>query len=96
MKVTTTRLLALTAFAFLSAAAHADEAEGSQYGIQFTSTRPVAEVRAEALRPLPITNGSTGFIGVMQSGVRAEDVKAQAVAAVRSGDLPHGEIGTAM
>lgn len=30
----------------------------------------------------------------MQSGVSAEDVKAQA--AVRSGDLPHGELGTAM
>lgn len=91
MTIATARLLALAALTILSSAARADEAEGSQYGIQFTSTRTVAEVRTEALKPVAITNGSTGFIGVLQSAVTPEEVKAEAVAATRATDLPHGE-----
>lgn len=91
----TTRRIALAAFATLSAfAAHADEADGSDRALSFTSTRSVAEVRAEALMPQRITNGGTGVIGVTSSATTRADVRAQAAAAVRSGRIPQGEAGT--
>ena len=90
----TTRLIALAAFATLSTfAAHADEADGSERALTFNSTRSVAEVRAEALMPEHITNGGTGFVGVTNSVVTREAVKAQAVAALRAGRISQGEIG---
>lgn len=90
----TTRLLALAAFATLSTfAAHADEADGSDRALGFTSTRSAGEVRAEARMPQRITNGGTGFIGVTSSATTREAVKAQAAAAVRSGRISQGEIG---
>ncbi|MBI2772746.1 MAG: DUF4148 domain-containing protein [Burkholderiales bacterium] len=89
-----TQLIAIAALATLSAfAAHADEADGSQRGLMFNSTRNAAEVQAEARMPVRISNGSTGFIGVTQSAVKAADVKAQAAAAVRTGQTSRGEIG---
>ena len=84
----TIRLLALSA-----AAAHADEADGSERALSFTSTRSAADVRAEALTPQRITNGGTGFIGVTSSGVSRAEVRSQAAAAVRSGRISQGEIG---
>jgi hypothetical protein len=90
----TTRLIAITAFAALSGfAAHADEADGSQRALSFTSTRSAAEVKAEAAMPVRITNGGTGFIGVTQSGVSRDSVKAQAAMAARSGQTSRGEVG---
>lgn len=90
----TIRLIAISAFATLSAvAAHADEADGSDRALSFTSTRSAAEVRAEATMPHRITNGGTGFIGVTNSTVTREAVRAQAAAAVRSGRISQGEIG---
>ncbi|MEP6789982.1 MAG: DUF4148 domain-containing protein [Ramlibacter sp.] len=89
-----TKLFAVTAFAALSAfAAHADEADGSQRGLMFNSTRSAAEVRAEATMPVHISNGGTGYIGLTQSAVTPADVKAQAIAAVRTGQTSRGEIG---
>lgn len=91
----TTRRIALAAFATLSAfAAQADEADGSDRALAFNSTRSVAEVRAEALMPQRISNGSTGFIGVTTSATTRADVRAEAAAAVRSGRIPQGEVGT--
>jgi hypothetical protein len=90
----TTRLIAISAFAALSAfAAHADEADGSDRALTFNSSRSAAEVRAEAAMPVHITNGGTGFIGVTHSALSRDTVRAQAIAAVRSGSIPHGEIG---
>ncbi len=90
----TIRLIAIASFAALSAvAAHADEADGSERALSFTSSRSAAEVRAEALTPQRITNGGTGFIGVTGSGVSRADVRAQAAAALRSGRISQGEIG---
>lgn len=89
------RLIALAAFAALSfTGAHADEADGSDRALTFTSTRSAADVRVEAAMPLRITNGSTGFIGVTNSAVSRDDVRAQAAAAVRAGRISQGEIGT--
>lgn len=91
---TTTRLIALSAFAALSAfSAHANEADGSERALTFNSTRTAAEVKAEAALPVRITNGGTGFIGLTGSAITRESVKAQAAAAVRSGRVSQGEIG---
>lgn len=91
---TTTRLIGTCAFALLSSfAAHADEADGSDRALSFTSTRSVAEVRAEAATAVRISNGGTGFIGVTNSAVSRDEVRAQAAAAVRSGSTSKGEVG---
>lgn len=89
----TTKLFAVTALATLAFAAHANEAGGSQYSIQFNSMRASADVRAEALNPVRISNGGTGFIGVTNSGTSPAAVKAEAVKAVRAGQTSKGEIG---
>lgn len=74
--------------------AHADEADGSQFAVQFNSTRSVAEVRAEATAK--VTNhsqepaGSRVLASVPSTTERAA-VRAQAAEAVRLGQLPRGE-----
>jgi hypothetical protein len=87
-----THLFAISALAFAAFGAHADEADGSQMGIKVQSTRSVAEVRAEAMNPVRISNGGTGFIGLTNSGVSAEAVKAQAVQSARTGMTSRGEM----
>ncbi len=89
----TSHLFAISALAVFSFAAHADEADGSQLALSFNSTRSTAEVRAEAVMPVRITNGGTGFIGVTNSAVTRESISAQATAAVREGRISRGEIG---
>ncbi|GAC1600963.1 MAG: hypothetical protein NVS3B2_03560 [Ramlibacter sp.] len=90
----THRLIAIASLAALGAfAAHADEADGSDRALSFTSTRSAADVRTEATMPVHITNGGTGFIGVNNSTVSREAVRAQAVSALRNGRIPSGEIG---
>ena len=90
----TTQLFAIAAFSALAAfGAHADEADGSQYGIKVMSSRSVSEVRAEAANPVRITNGGTGFIGVTDSALSTATVKAQAVQSARNGQTSKGEIG---
>ena len=91
----TNQLFAVAALATLAAfGAHADEADGSQKALQFSSTRSVAEVRAEAMTPNKISNGSTGFVGVTRSGVDRTAVRAEAVSALRNGQISQGEIGS--
>ena len=92
----TTKLFAVAALsAFAAFGAHADEADGSQFSVTVTSTRSAAEVKAEALNPIKIkiSNGSTGFVGVTQSGLQRDAVRAQAISALRNGEIPQGEIG---
>ena len=87
-------LLALaTLAAAASFGAHADEADGSQYATKVISTRSAAEVRAEAMNPVRISNGGTGFIGLTQSATTPAAVKAQGAQAARAGETSKGEIG---
>ena len=90
----TTKLFAVAALsAFAAFGAHADEADASQFSVTVTSARSAAEVKAEALSPIKISNGSTGFVGVTQSGLQRDTVRAQAISALRNGEIPQGEIG---
>jgi hypothetical protein len=92
-----TRILGACAFAILSSiGAHAAQGEGAsapEFAPAFVSTATVADVRAGALMPIRIGNGSTGFIGVTRSGVDAASVRAEAAMALRSGRIPRGEAG---
>jgi hypothetical protein len=91
---TSTLFTTASALAMLFAfPAHADEADGSDRALAFTSSRSVADVKAEAAMPVRISNGGTGFIGVMNSGLTRESVSAQAAAAVKNGRISKGEIG---
>ena len=78
---------------FLAVAAQADEADGSQHPIKFSSARAAADVKAEAMNPVRISNGGTGFIGLTRSTVTSEAVKAVAVQSARSGRTSKGESG---
>jgi hypothetical protein len=90
-----TKLLSIAALSTLAAfGAHADDGDTSQHGYNFQSTRSVAEVRAEARNPIVFTEGSTGPVAVQATGVTRESVRAQAIAALREGDIPSGEMGT--
>ncbi|RZJ25328.1 MAG: DUF4148 domain-containing protein [Haliea sp.] len=90
----TTRLLTIAAFsAFAAFGAHADEADASQYGVKVQSTRAAAEVRAEAMNPVRISNGGTGYIGLTNSATTSAAVKAQGAQSARAGQTSKGEIG---
>ena len=67
-------ILALSVLAAAPFAAQADEADSSQYALQFTSVRSVSDVRAEAVHAPKITNGGTGFVGLTNSAVGVADV----------------------
>jgi hypothetical protein len=89
----TTQLLAIAAFAGVAAfSAHADEADGSQYPLKFNSTRAAADVKAEAMNPVRITNGGTGFVGVTMSNVSAQAVRDEAIQSARRGETTRGEM----
>ncbi len=89
------KLFAVAAFAtFASFGAYADEADGSDRALQFTSTRTAAEVRAEALNPIKISNGSTGVFALEgSSSVDRMALRKQTLMALRDGQTSHGEIG---
>ena len=92
---TTARILAVSALSIFASLAHAaaqgEGANAPEFAPAFQSTASVSDVKAGALMPVHITNGSTGFIGVTDSGLSREAVRAQAVTAVRNGQIPHGE-----
>jgi hypothetical protein len=74
--------------------AHADDADGSQFAVQFNSTRSVAEVRAEAATK--VANHSqepagSRVLAIAPSTTERAAVRAQAAEAVRLGQLPRGE-----
>jgi hypothetical protein len=84
-------LAALSAVA--SVAVHADEADASQYAVQFNGTRTRAEVKAEAVivaRTHSQEPAGSRVMAVTSQAVRA-DVRAQATQALRLGQIPAGE-----
>lgn len=90
-------ILAIAAFAAIaSTGVRADEADGSQYVVQFEGNRTRAEVLAEA-RNVPATR-STEPLGSrvaapLKSSVDAKLVRAQVTEAVRLGQISYGEAG---
>lgn len=91
----TTRILAISALSiFSSFAATAAQGEGAnapEFATPFMSTASVADVKAGALMPVEISNGSTGVIGVTQSGLDRATVRNQAEIAARNGQTSRGE-----
>lgn len=88
----TSKLFAIAAIATLATfGAHADEADGSQYAHAVSAARTSAEVRAEALKPVKIGNGSTGVHALMESKRTPEAVRADASVAARGGMTSRGE-----
>ena len=88
-----TTLAAAISFSAFSAHAASGEVEGPLAPAPFQSTRSVADVRAEAMNPVRISNGGTGFIGLTQSTLTPEAVRAQARQSVRDGQFSKGELG---
>jgi hypothetical protein len=89
--ITVATLAALSAVA--SVAVHADEADGSQYGVNFNSTRTRAEVRAEAVAAVGDRSQELAALGstAVQSKATRATVRAEAVQAQRLGQIPAGE-----
>ena len=86
---------ALSAVAALGSVAHADEADASQYAVQFDGSRTRAEVMAEAATVAK--NRSTEPAGSrvaapVKSTLDTATVRAQAAQAVRLGQIPSGEL----
>lgn len=78
-----------------SGVARADEADGSQYALQFTSTRTRAEVQAEAAN-IPATRSlepaGSRVIQAPRSTLDPKELRAEAIQAARAGKLPAGEL----
>ena len=90
-------LLAIAAVAAaFSGFAQADEADASQYAIQFQGSRTRAEVVAEAAR-VPATRSTepagSRVAEPVKSTVDTAVVRAEAAQAVRLGKISSGEIG---
>ena len=90
-------LLAIAAVATIaSGAARADEADASQYAVQFQGTRTRAEVQAEAATVAAtrsIEPAGSRVAAQVKSGVDAKEVRAQAAQALRQGLISRGEAG---
>lgn len=91
----TARFLSVaTVAAFASIGAHADEADSSQFALQFDTNRTRAEVQAEAAtvaQTRSIEPAGSRVVTYSSTADRAA-VRAQAAEAVRTGQIPHGEI----
>jgi hypothetical protein len=92
----TKSILAIAALAVVaSTGVRADEADASQYGIKFQSTRSVAEVRAEAATVAATRstepNGSR-VAAPVKSTVETATLRAQTAQAVRQGQIAYGEM----
>jgi hypothetical protein len=95
----TARFLSVAAVAaFASFGAYADEADGSQFPLKFETNRTRAEVQAEAATVAQTRSQEPAGSRVVTYTSTADRaaVRAQAAEAVRTGQIPHGEIGTAM
>lgn len=89
----TTYLFAAAAIAtFAAFGAHAGEAEYSQNSQNFSSTRTAADVQAEALKPVRITNGGTGYVGQTDSAKSSASVRTEGAMAARAGTTSRGEM----
>lgn len=90
-------LLAIAAVAAaFSGIARADEADGSQFAVQFQGSRTRAEVMAEAAT-VPATRSlepaGSRVAPVLKSSVNTQALRAQAAEAVRLGQISAGEAG---
>ena len=75
---------------------HADEADGSQFALKFDTNRTRAEVAAEAAavaQTRSIEPAGSRVVTYKSTADRAA-VRAQAAEALRTGQIPHGEIGS--
>jgi len=91
-----TKLFAATAFAALaSIGAHAGSADFDlQNRSTFTSTRPVAEVKAEAVqkaRNPGYEPAGSRVATLVNSGIDRAIVRKETAIALRAGQIPHGE-----
>jgi hypothetical protein len=90
-------ILAIAAFAAIaSTGARADEADASQYTIQFPGSRTRAEVMAEAAAVASTRStepAGSRVAAPLKSTVDAKVLRAEAAQAVRLGQIPHGEAG---
>jgi hypothetical protein len=78
----------------VSGLARADDADGSQFAIKFEGSRTRAEVAAEAAtvaRTRSTEPAGSRVIQAPSSSLQAQDVRAQAVEALRLGKIPSGE-----
>ena len=90
----TSRILAVAALAAAASfGAQADEADGSQYAVQFHGTRSRAEVQAEAVAKVASHSQEPAGSRVLtvQSKADRATIRAQTVEAVRLGQIPSGE-----
>ncbi len=92
-----TALIAIAAFAAIaSTGVRADEADGSQFALKFEGNRTRAEVMAEAstvAKTRSTEPAGSRIAAPLKSGVDTKTVRAQAVEAVRLGQISYGEIG---
>lgn len=88
-------LLATVAIAAaVSGVARADEADASQYVIKFQGSRTSAEVMAEAATVAKTRStepAGSRVAAPMKSSLQAETVRAEAIHALRLGQIPSGE-----
>lgn len=88
-------LLATVAIAALSGVARADEADASQYAVQFQGKRTAAEVQAEAAT-VPATRSQepagSRVAAAVKSSIDREALRAQAVEMVRTSKTASGEV----
>ena len=91
-------ILAVAAFAALaSVGARADEADASQFAVQFQGSRTRAEVMAEAATVAATRStepAGSRVAAPLKSTVDAKVLRAEAAQAVRLGQISAGEIGT--
>jgi hypothetical protein len=93
----TARFLSVTAIAaFTAFGAHADEADGSQFALQFETNRTRAEVNAEAVVQARTHSmePAGSRVATYQSTADRATVRAQTAEAVRTGQIPRGEFST--
>ena len=90
----TSRILAVAALAAVASfGAQADEADASQYVVQFQGNRTRAEVQAEAVAKVASHNQEPAGsrVATVQSKADRATVRAETVEAVRLGQIPSGE-----
>lgn len=90
----TARFLSVAAVAaFTALGAHADEADGSQFALQFETNRTRAEVNAEAVVQARTHSmePAGSRVATYESTADRAAVRAQTAEAVRTGQIPRGE-----
>ena len=90
-------ILSIAAFAAAaSGVARADEADGSQFALKFEGNRTRAEVMAEAATVSATRStepAGSRIAAPLKSQLDVKTVRAQAVEAVRLGQISSGEVG---